>query len=122
MAKQFEYYYLQRNNGSTWDTLEQSGAVTTLTSDLNDRMATLGGAGLRIVGANFNEASGAWSYEQLFYIDPSTVDLTLADRIRALVSSDKGESGGATLANLASTGEPAKVSRNVTPAARSAIH
>ena len=122
MAKQFEYYYLQRNNGSTWDTLEQSGAVTTLTSDLNDRMATLGGAGLRIVGANFNEASGAWSYEQLFYIDPSTVDLTLAERIRALVSSDKGVSGGATLANLASTGEPAKVSRNVTPAARSAIH
>jgi MFS family permease len=121
MARQFEYYYLQRNNGSTWETLEQSGSATTLTSHLNDRMAALGGVGLRIVGANFNEAAGAWLYEQLFYIDPSTVDLTGVDRIRALTFPDKGESGGTTLGNLAPAVDQVKVPKSVSPPARSAI-
>ena len=121
MGREFEYYYLQRNNGSTWDTLQQSGSVTTLTSDLNDRMAALGGGELRIVGADFNEAAGAWSYEQLFYVDPSTVDLTLADRISALAFSGVGESGGPTLGNLAPAGDQAKIPKSVAPAARSAI-
>ena len=122
MARQFEFYYLQRDNGSAWDTLEQSGSATTLTKDLNDRIAVLGGGSLRIVGANFNEAVGAWSYEQLLYIDPSTVDLTLANRIRALGFFDEGAGGETALGNLAPAGDQAKVSNSAASVAQSVIN
>jgi len=61
MARDFEFYYLQRSVGSTWETLQQAEAVSVLTDGLADRMVSLGGE-VRIVGARFEEAENAWAY------------------------------------------------------------
>lgn len=75
MTKQFEYYYLQRNAGLTWETIEESEAITVLTNGIGDRLTAIGGGEIRIVGASFDDRAEAWSYEQLFFIDPSKIDL-----------------------------------------------
>lgn len=80
MAKSFEFYYLQRGNGASWETVQQSEAVANLTAGLADRMAELGGSGVRIVGARFEEQAQDWSYEQLFLMDPAAVDFAIAER------------------------------------------
>ncbi len=79
MAKRFSYYYLQVNTGLTWETLEQSESVTVLTGGLADQLASPTDAEIRIVGANFDEASENWVYEQLFYIDQSSIDLGISE-------------------------------------------
>jgi hypothetical protein len=79
MAKRFSYYYLQVNSGQAWDTLEQSESVAVLTSGLADQLASPVDAEIRIVGANFDQASEKWVYEQLFYIDQSSIDLGISD-------------------------------------------
>lgn len=79
MAKRFSYYYLQVNTGQAWETLEQSESVAVLTSGLADQLASPTDAEIRIVGANFDETSERWAYEQLFYIDQSSIDLGIAD-------------------------------------------
>jgi MFS family permease len=78
MARDFEFYYLQRSVGSTWETLQQAEAVSVLTDGLADRMVSLGGE-VRIVGARFEEAENAWAYEQLFFMDAGAVDFTVTD-------------------------------------------
>jgi len=79
MAKRFSYYYLQVNTGQAWETLEQSESVAVLTSGLADQLASPTDAEIRIVGANFDDAAERWAYEQLFYIDQSSIDLGIAD-------------------------------------------
>jgi hypothetical protein len=79
MAKRFAYYYLQFNSGATWETLEQSESVAVLTSGLADQLASPTDAEIRIVGANFDQRSESWAYEQLFYIDQSSIDLGISD-------------------------------------------
>lgn len=79
MAKRFSYYYLQVNTGRAWETLEQSETVAVLTSGLADQLASPTDAEIRIVGANFDDVSERWAYEQLFYIDQSSIDLGIAD-------------------------------------------
>jgi len=81
MAKRFSYYYLQVNTGLAWETLEQSESVAVLTSGLADQLASPTDAEIRIVGANFDEVSERWAYEQLFYIDQSSIDLGIADEL-----------------------------------------
>jgi hypothetical protein len=81
MAKRFSYYYLQVNTGQAWETLEQSESVAVLTSGLADQLASPTDAEIRIVGANFDETSERWAYEQLFYIDQSSIDLGIADEV-----------------------------------------
>lgn len=81
MAKRFSYYYLQVNIGQVWETLEQSESVAVLTSGLADQLASPTDAEIRIVGANFDEASERWAYEQLFYIDQSSIDLGIAEDV-----------------------------------------
>jgi|GEM_PF-9809 MFS family permease len=78
MARNFEFYYLQRSVGSTWETVQQAEVVSVLTDGLADRMATLGG-GVRIVGARFEESDNAWAYEQLFFMDPGAVDFAVTE-------------------------------------------
>ncbi|MDG2284873.1 MAG: hypothetical protein P8N43_05010 [Alphaproteobacteria bacterium] len=79
MAKRFAYYYLQLNSGDVWDTLEQSENVAVLNAGLADQLASPTDAEIRIVGANLDEQSGQWSYEQLFYIDQSSIDLGISE-------------------------------------------
>ncbi|MDA1310257.1 MAG: hypothetical protein O2985_11735, partial [Proteobacteria bacterium] len=79
MAKRFEYYYLQLNAGSAWETVEQSDSVAALTSGLADHLASPPDAAIRLVGANFDEPSQSWAYEQLFYIDQSSIDLGISE-------------------------------------------
>lgn len=89
MAKDFEFYYLQRSVGSAWETVRQAESVSVLTEGLADRMASLGG-GVRIVGARFVEAENDWAYEQLFFMDPSAVDFSVTDETLTAVSSAPG--------------------------------
>jgi len=89
MARNFEFYYLQRSVGSTWETVQQAEAVSVLTDGLADRMATLGG-GVRIVGARFEESDNAWAYEQLFFMDPGAVDFAVTERGLADIPSMDG--------------------------------
>ena len=98
MAKRFSYYYLQVNSGRAWETLEQSESVAVLTSGLADQLASPTDAEIRIVGANFDDQSERWAYEQLFYIDQSSIDLGIAEGsgdevYRADESDDPGSSG-----------------------------
>jgi hypothetical protein len=79
MAKRFSYYYLQFNSGRAWETLEQSESVAVLTSGLADQLASPTDSEIRIVGANFDPQSERWGYEQLFYIDQSSIDLGIAE-------------------------------------------
>lgn len=79
MAKRFAYYYLQVNFGSTWETLEQSDSVVVLNVGLADQLASPMDAKIRLVGANFDAKSECWVYEQLFYIDQSSVDFGISD-------------------------------------------
>ena len=78
MARQFSHFYLQRSTGSAWETMQESESVAALTSGISDRLVVLGDAEIRIIGAKFDDQADAWSYEQLFYIDPATVDLGVA--------------------------------------------
>jgi len=79
MAKRFEYYYLQLNAGAAWETAEQSDSVAALTTGLADHLASPTDGEIRIVGANFDEESETWAYEQLFYIDQSSIDLGISE-------------------------------------------
>jgi hypothetical protein len=79
MAKRFAYYYLQVNFGHAWETLEQSESVAVLNAGLADQLASPTDAEIRLVGANFDTQSARWDYEQLFYIDQSSVDLGISD-------------------------------------------
>ncbi|MDE0812210.1 MAG: hypothetical protein OSB69_23285, partial [Alphaproteobacteria bacterium] len=79
MAKRFAYYYLQVNFGSAWETLEQSESVAVLNAGLADQLASPMDAQIRLVGANFDAESERWDYEQLFYIDQSSVDFGISD-------------------------------------------
>ena len=79
MAKRYSYYYLQVNSGRAWETLEQSDSVAALRPGLADQLASPTDAEIRIVGANFEEQSERWAYEQLFYIDQSSIDLGIAE-------------------------------------------
>jgi hypothetical protein len=90
MAKRFSFYYLQVNSGRSWATLEQSESVTVLTSGLADQLASPTDAEIRIVGANFDETSERWAYEQLFYIDQSSIDLGISEEV------EDEDQGGAT--------------------------
>ena len=81
MAKRFEYYYLQLNAGLAWETLEQSDSVAVLNTGLADHLASPTDAEIRIVGANFDEKSEIWVYEQLFYIDQLSIDLGLSEEL-----------------------------------------
>ena len=83
MAKRFSYYYLQFNSGGAWETLEQSESVAVLTSGLADQLASPTDSEIRIVGATFDEQSERWAYEQLFYIDQSSIDLGIAEEAEA---------------------------------------
>jgi len=80
MTRRFDYYYLQRNAGSAWDTVEEAESVAVLSGGLADQLVAPGDAEIRIVGAAFDHHSGAWSYEQLFYIDQSSIDLGIGDQ------------------------------------------
>jgi MFS family permease len=75
MSKQFEFYYLQRDSGGTWDTLGQSESVAMLTDSFASRLAAGGDGSFRIVGAAFDESVNNWTYEQLAFIDPASVNL-----------------------------------------------
>lgn len=90
MARLFEHYYLQRNAGHVWDTVAQSDSVVVLRENLADQLAASGMAEIRIVGAVFDEQSERWSYEQLFYIDQSSIDLGISEQ------DDGGEDPGQT--------------------------
>jgi hypothetical protein len=81
MAKRFEYYYLQLNAGLAWETLEQSDSVAVMNTGLADHLASPTDAEIRIVGANFDEKSEIWVYEQLFYIDQLSIDLGLSEEL-----------------------------------------
>ncbi len=78
MARDYEFYYLQRKSGSSWETVQQSEAVSHLTDGLPDQLGELAGGGVRIVGARFDEGTNGWEYDQLFFIDPSSVDFAVA--------------------------------------------
>ena len=80
MTKRFDYYYLQRNAGTSWDTLKEAESITVLSLNLADLLETPGEAKIRIVGALYDVHSEAWAYEQLFYIDQSSIDLGIAEQ------------------------------------------
>ncbi|MDG2287032.1 MAG: MFS transporter, partial [Alphaproteobacteria bacterium] len=83
MNKRFEFYYLQRGAGGSWDTLEQSGSAAVLTDRFTTRLAANNGESYRIVGAVFDEAAGRWDYQQLAFVDPPSVDLEIIGRTEA---------------------------------------
>jgi len=74
MNKRFEFYYLQRDSGDSWGTLEQSESPAVLTDSFTRRTMDDGGAAHRIVGAAFDETTNSWNYQQLAFVDPSSVD------------------------------------------------
>ena len=63
MNKRFEFYYLQRDSGDSWDTLEQSESPAVLTDSFTRRTMDKGGAPYRIVGAAFDETTNSWNYQ-----------------------------------------------------------
>ena len=69
MNTKLERYYLQINFGETWETLYEDEQVEGLVTNLNKDLTSLAGAKARIIGANFDRASGQWLYEQLFFQD-----------------------------------------------------
>ena len=91
--KRFGFYFLQRNAGGRWDTLEQAQSVTVLRSSLADQLAEAQDAELRIVGATFVPTQDRWVYTQLFYIDQGSIDLGIAEE--AAFDADEGEDGDA---------------------------
>ena len=99
MAKIFDHYYLQRNADRAWQTVEQSPSVAVLTDSLPDQLTAPGAAEIRIVGAVFDEQSERWSYEQLFYIDQSSIDLGIADQ-EAGMEPLEAETPDSTIPNL----------------------
>jgi 16S rRNA C1402 N4-methylase RsmH len=101
MAKRFEYYYLQLNTGPAWETAEQSDSVAALTTGLADHLASSTDAEIRVVGANFDEESESWAYEQLFYIDQSIIDLGISEELDEAGMLFSGTFKDAEPANLA---------------------
>lgn len=80
MNKRFEFYYLQQKSGDVWDTLEQSESAAVMTDSFADRLADGGLDVVRIVGARFETATNAWTYEQLAFVDQTGVGLDIFDR------------------------------------------
>lgn len=81
--KRYAHYFLQsRPAGITsghWETIEQSRAYSVLKSGLSREIANDRDLEIRLVGAFQEEETGEWSYTQLFYIDQTSIDLTVTD-------------------------------------------
>jgi MFS family permease len=99
MAKDFEFYYLQRSVGSSWETVQQSEAVSDLTANL---AGGEDGAGVRIVGARFDSVAREWIYEQLFFMNPSTVGFAVEPVRNTLSPADTGRDNGPRSASIVS--------------------
>lgn len=68
-------FYLQRKSDQSWDTLQEAGSALILRSGLAGQLATDGASEVRIVAGHSDPEIGDWVYEQVFYIDPSSIDL-----------------------------------------------
>ena len=76
--KRYAHYYLQSrltaDDGVHWETVEQARVYSVLKSGLAREIENNRGAEIRLVGAYQDDASGAWHYAQLFYLDQSSID------------------------------------------------
>ena len=81
MTVQFDYYYLQHNVSDSWATLGQSEDANDIVRQLSQRLETPVQAEIRIVGAQYDEATDDWIYQQLFYLDQSGIELDTASLV-----------------------------------------
>ncbi len=93
-------YFLQRKpSGERWSTLEQAKSFPLLRSTIATNMGESDDAEIRVVMGRYNENTGNWDYEQIFYIDRSLADLAAMDigidEDDATIGS--GDGGGTTM-------------------------
>ena len=93
-------YFLQRKpSGERWSTLEQAKSFPLLRSTIATNMGASDDAEIRVVMGRYNENTGNWDYEQIFYIDRSLADLAAMDigidEDDATIGS--GDGGGTTM-------------------------
>ena len=93
-------YFLQRKpEGERWTTLEQAKSFPLLRGTIAEHMGATDEAEIRVVMGRYNENTGNWDYEQIFYVDRSVADLAAMDvgidEDEATIGS--GEGGGTTM-------------------------
>ena len=65
--QKFENFYLQTKGNLLWETLDESQNLDNLVARLEEKITSLSGLKIRIVGAAFDEDNTSWKYEQLFF-------------------------------------------------------
>lgn len=72
-------YFLQKKGVLGWDTIEQSKSMAVLQSSLIREVDGDDAGELRVVAGDFVDATGTWSYRQIFYSDQNSVGISLGD-------------------------------------------
>ena len=86
--QKFENFYLQTKGDLLWETLDESQNLDNLVARLEEKIISLSGLKIRIVGAAFDEGNTSWKYEQLFFHDLSITQNEKKSEGEALETTD----------------------------------
>lgn len=79
--RRFDVYFLQKRNAAGWETLERAQSASVLVSSMVREFDGEESAELRVVGGDWNETIGEWEFSQIFFVDRSSIDLSLAEPV-----------------------------------------
>lgn len=77
--RRFDVYFLQKRDATGWETLERAQSVSVLVSSMVRAFDGEENAELRVVAGDWNETIGEWEFSQIFFVDRSSIDLSLGE-------------------------------------------
>ncbi|MEQ8584688.1 MAG: hypothetical protein RLO01_06125 [Thalassobaculaceae bacterium] len=77
--RRFDVYFLQKRDATGWETLERAQSASVLVSSMVRAFDGEENAELRVVAGDWNETIGEWEFSQIFFVDRSSIDLSLGE-------------------------------------------
>lgn len=77
--RRFDVYFLQKRAATGWETLERAQSVSVLVSSIAREFDGEEDGELRVVAGDWNETVGEWEFSQIFFVDRSSIDLSLGE-------------------------------------------
>lgn len=77
--RRFDVYFLQKRDATGWETLERAQSASVLVTSVVRAFDGEENAELRVVAGDWNETIGEWEFSQIFFVDRSSMDLSLGE-------------------------------------------